>query len=145
MLKKAGIVVLGATAGMLSLAPLASAGEAPQRNNDHGHHHDGDHGGHHHGGHHKHDRGPRGCDGDAALLNVSCIGNDADINPINVGGDQVNVDDDDDDGRDGRDDRGGPGGRFDDDDDALINVSDILQRPEVGPINALGDQANIDR
>lgn len=29
MLKKAGIVVLGATAGMLSLAPLASAGEAP--------------------------------------------------------------------------------------------------------------------
>ncbi|MDD7966927.1 hypothetical protein [Actinomycetospora lemnae] len=35
MLKKAGIVVLGATAGMLSLAPLASAGEA-------GHHHDED-------------------------------------------------------------------------------------------------------
>ncbi|GAA4863535.1 hypothetical protein [Actinomycetospora straminea] len=33
MLKKAGIVVLGATAGMISLAPLANAGEA----RDHGH------------------------------------------------------------------------------------------------------------
>jgi hypothetical protein len=38
MLKKAGMVVLGATAGMLSLAPLASAGEAPSHGGDHGHH-----------------------------------------------------------------------------------------------------------
>jgi hypothetical protein len=38
MLKKAGMVVLGATAGMLSLAPLASAGEAPSHGGDHGNH-----------------------------------------------------------------------------------------------------------
>jgi hypothetical protein len=38
MLKKAGMVVLGATAGMLSLAPLASAGEAASHGGDHGHH-----------------------------------------------------------------------------------------------------------
>jgi hypothetical protein len=37
MLKKAGMVVLGATAGMLSLAPLASAGEAHSHGGDHGH------------------------------------------------------------------------------------------------------------
>ena len=37
MLKKAGIVVLGATAGMISLAPLASAGEARGHDDDHGH------------------------------------------------------------------------------------------------------------
>ena len=35
MLKKAGIVVLGATAGMISLAPLASAGEARDHDHDH--------------------------------------------------------------------------------------------------------------
>ena len=45
MLKKAGMVVLGATAGMLSLAPLASAGEAG--------HHDGGH----HGQHESHSGG----------------------------------------------------------------------------------------
>jgi hypothetical protein len=39
MLKKAGIVVLGATAGMISLAPLASAGEAHDRHHDRAHSH----------------------------------------------------------------------------------------------------------
>ena len=38
MLKKAGMVVLGATAGMISLAPLASAGEAHSHGGDHGNH-----------------------------------------------------------------------------------------------------------
>jgi hypothetical protein len=37
MLKKAGIVVLGATAGMISLAPLASAGEAHHGHGDRAH------------------------------------------------------------------------------------------------------------
>lgn len=54
MLKKAGIVVLGATAGMLSLAPLASAGESPSHDRGHDHgshgHHDDDHRGHRGGG-----------------------------------------------------------------------------------------------
>jgi hypothetical protein len=142
MLKKAGIVVLGATAGMLSLAPLASAGEAPQRNDDHGHHQGHDHDGHGHG----HGHGPRGgsCDGgaDATLLNISDIGCDAEVGPINLGGDQANVD------RDGRDGRGYDGdhrGHRHGDRDALINVSDILQNPTVNPVNALGNQANIDR
>ncbi|MFC5140806.1 hypothetical protein ACFPK1_21405 [Actinomycetospora rhizophila] len=35
MLKKAGMVVLGATAGMLTLAPLASAGEAGHDHDSH--------------------------------------------------------------------------------------------------------------
>jgi hypothetical protein len=39
MLKKAGIVVLGATAGMISLAPLASAGEASHGDHDRAHSH----------------------------------------------------------------------------------------------------------
>ncbi|GAA4908901.1 hypothetical protein EV188_104135 [Actinomycetospora succinea] len=60
MLKKAGMVVLGATAGMLSLAPLASAGEAPQ-------HGGGDHHGHHAGHDHDGDRG-HGGRGDCSKL-----------------------------------------------------------------------------
>ncbi len=83
MLKKAGIVVLGATAGMISLAPLASAGEAPQH--DGGNH---GHGQHHDGGHDRdHDRG--GCDkfaGSAGdrLISLDNVLSNADVSHVNV-------------------------------------------------------------
>lgn len=48
MLKKAGIVLAAATAGLLAVSPLAFAGD-----------YDGDHDGHHHGHHHGHGH-PRG-------------------------------------------------------------------------------------
>ena len=106
MLKKAGIVVLGATAGMLSLAPLASAGEAPShdRGHDHGSH------GHHDDG----DRGHRGGGGDCdktaissgnRLVSLDNLASNLDADNINVLS-QDNSRDSDCDG-----DRGGRGGR----------------------------------
>lgn len=137
MLKKAGMVVLGATAGMLSLAPLASAGEAPS--------HGGDQGGHHwQQDDHRGDHGHRGgsCDGGArgSLVNVSDIACDANIGPINVGGDQDNRGHGDHDGRGGRGGHDGHGRHGHG--DSLINVSDVLNNLNVEPINALGDQDN---
>ncbi|WP_433029338.1 hypothetical protein [Actinomycetospora sp. CA-053990] len=85
MLKKAGIVVLGATAGMLSLAPLASAGEAPSHGGDHGNH------GHHHD--HDGDRGHRGGGGDCdktaissgnRLVSLDNLASNLDADNINV-------------------------------------------------------------
>lgn len=72
MLKKAGIVVLGATAGMISLAPLASAGEAPS-------HGDGDHHSHHEGS----------CDKVAAtqgdnLIGLDNVASNLDLSHVNV-------------------------------------------------------------
>lgn len=100
MLKKAGIVVLGATAGMLSLAPLASAGEA-----SHGHDNDN------HRSHSSSD-----CDGASArqggqlntgdqVVGVNNVNVQAPINQIGVLSD---LDDDD---------RRGRGGDCDDDND----------------------------
>jgi hypothetical protein len=103
MLKKAGIVVLGATAGMLSLAPLASAGEAPSHGGDHGNHghHDDDHRGH---------RGGGDCDKTAIssgnrLVSLDNLASNLDADNINVLS-QDNSRDSDCDG-----DRGGRGGR----------------------------------
>jgi hypothetical protein len=80
MLKKAGMVVLGATAGMLSLAPLANAGEAPSH---------GDHGQHGHHSDHR-DHGGRGdCDklayseGDR-LVSLDNVASNLDASHINV-------------------------------------------------------------
>ena len=106
MLKKAGIVVLGATAGMLSLAPLASAGEAPSHGGDHGNH------GHHHDD--DGDRGHRGGGGDCdktaissgnRLVSLDNLASNLDADNINVLS-QDNSRDSDCDG-----DRGGRGGR----------------------------------
>jgi len=92
MLKKAGIVVLGATAGMISLAPLASAGES------HGHR---DHDNH----------SSSNCDGGAtayqggqANTGNQLIGvNNTNIQaPINQLGVLSSLNDDDDDRRGGR-------------------------------------------
>jgi hypothetical protein len=84
MLKKAGMVVLGATAGMLSLAPLANAGEATQHDGGHGQH--GEHGEHHDGGH-GHGRGDCGdvafSQGDR-LLSLDNIASNASISHVNV-------------------------------------------------------------
>src|SRR3954449_13338029 len=80
MLKKAGMVVLGATAGMLSLAPLANAGEAPEHG---GHHHDG-------GGHHDRGHGGRGDCSDVAfsqgdrLISLDNVASNAAISHVNV-------------------------------------------------------------
>ncbi|MDD7937703.1 hypothetical protein PHK61_04620 [Actinomycetospora lutea] len=83
MLKKAGMVVLGATAGMISLAPLASAGEDHQGG---GHDHHGHHAGHDHG-----DRDGRGGDcskfagsnGDR-LISLDNLASNATISDVNV-------------------------------------------------------------
>lgn len=109
MLKKAGIVVLGATAGMLSLAPLASAGESPNRdhNDDHGHgqHWDNDDHGHGHG-----HRGGGDCDKTAIssgnrLVSLDNLASNLDADNINVLSQDNSRD------RDCDGDRGGRGGR----------------------------------
>ncbi|PVZ08649.1 hypothetical protein [Actinomycetospora cinnamomea] len=101
MLKKAGIVVLGATAGMISLAPLASAGEA--------HDDDHDHRGHSHSssdcGASAVQRGQLNT-GDQGLLGINNTNIQAPINQLGVLSAYDN------DGCDGDDDeRGGRGGR----------------------------------
>jgi hypothetical protein len=154
MLKKAGIVVLGATAGMLSLAPLASAGEAS-------------HGGHDHDrGHHgEHDRDPHRGGGDCdkiaysrgdSLVNLSNVLANADVQDVNVasidggGNEGCGGDDDDRDGRHGHrhhdddhdGDRGDRGGRGGDrvaisEGDSLVNASNLLANPTLEDINVL--------
>jgi len=107
MLKKAGIVVLGATAGMLSLAPLASAGEMSDhsRGGDHGHHgsssdHDND----------RHRGGGGDCDKFAGssgdrLVSLDNLASNLDVDNINVLSQDNSRD------RDCDGDRGGRGGR----------------------------------
>ena len=110
MLKKAGIVVLGATAGMLSLAPLASAGEAPSHGGDHGNH------GHHHDD--DGDRGHRGGGGDCdktaissgnRLVSLDNLASNLDADNINVLSQDNSRDSDCDGDRGGRGGRGGHG------------------------------------
>jgi ABC-type Zn2+ transport system substrate-binding protein/surface adhesin len=94
MLKKAGIVVLGAAAGMGVLAPAAFAGEAPHEGHSKSWDHDKDHG-HHHG--HGHDRDKdrdrdrdRGCGdvadarGSSGLVNAPNALSNADISRLNI-------------------------------------------------------------
>jgi ABC-type Zn2+ transport system substrate-binding protein/surface adhesin len=94
MLKKAGIVVLGAAAGMGVLAPAAFAGEAPHEG--HSKSWDHDHGKRHHHGH-DHDRDKdrdrdrdRGCGdvadarGSSGLVNAPNLLANADISRLNV-------------------------------------------------------------
>ena len=110
MLKKAGIVVLGATAGMLSLAPLASAGEATTHGGDHGHHgsssdHDND----------RHRGGGGDCDKFAGssgdrLVSLDNLASNLDVDNINVLSQDNSRDHDCDGDRGGRGGRGGHGG-----------------------------------
>jgi hypothetical protein len=101
LLKKAGMVVLAAGAGMVALTPAAFAGDAPQ-SSDSGHswggddHGGKDHGGKDHGGwghgHHKHSKGGDGAsatNGDCAnfgsqLVGVNCTNVQAPINELGV-------------------------------------------------------------
>ena len=91
MLKKAGIVLAASAAGLLSISPLAFAGDyqgghdshrggghdcgcddgGGHRGGDHDGDHGGDHGGRDHGGR---DRGVRDSGGRGSLINVSNIG-----------------------------------------------------------------------
>jgi len=148
MLKKAGIVVLGATAGMLSLAPLASAGEAPShdRGHDHGSHgqHDDDHRGH---------RGGGDCDKTAIssgnrLVSLDNLASNLDADNINVLSQDNSRDSDCDGDRGGRDGHGhghgGHGGRDGGGDrtaissgDRLISADNILANASLDNINVL--------
>ena len=73
LLKKAGMVVLAAGAGMVALTPAAFAGDAPS-SSDSGHSSGHDHGGKHHG-HWGHGSGNHAsassCDNGANQLNAS--------------------------------------------------------------------------
>jgi hypothetical protein len=152
MLKKAGIVVLGATAGMLSLAPLASAGEAPSHGGDHGNH------GHHHDD--DGDRGHRGGGGDCdktaissgnRLVSLDNLASNLDADNINVLSQDNSRDSDCDSGRGGRDGHGhgghGHGGHGDRDGggdrtaissgDRLISADNILANASLDNINVL--------
>jgi len=151
MLKKAGIVVLGATAGMLSLAPLASAGEAPSHGGDHGNH------GHHHDD--DGDRGHRGGGGDCdktaissgnRLVSLDNLASNLDADNINVLSQDNSRDSDcdgDRGGRGGRDGHGhgghGHGGRDGGDrtaissGDRLISADNILANASLDNINVL--------
>jgi hypothetical protein len=156
MLKKAGIVVLGATAGMLSLAPLASAGEAPSHGGDHGNH------GHHHDGDHDRDRGHRGggdCDRTAIssgdrLVSLDNLASNLDVDNVNVLSEDNSRDNDCDGGRGGRGGRHGHGGHGDRDrdrdrdggggdrtaissGDRLISADNILANASLDNINVL--------
>jgi hypothetical protein len=149
MLKKAGIVVLGATAGMLSLAPLASAGEAPSHGGDHGNH------GHHHDD--DGDRGHRGGGGDCdktaissgnRLVSLDNLASNLDADNINVLSQDNSRDSDCDGGRDGHGHgghgHGGHGGRDGGGDrtaissgDRLISADNILANASLDNINVL--------
>lgn len=132
MLKKAGIVVLGATAGMLSLAPLASAGEAPSHGGDHGnhgHHHDND-------GHHGH-RGGGDCDKTAIssgnrLVSLDNLASNLDADNVNVLSQDNSRDSDCDGGRDGGGDRTAISSG-----DRLISADNILANASLDNINVL--------
>ena len=99
LLKKAGMVVLAAGAGMVALTPAAFAGDAPETASTGGHSwggdQGGDHGGKHHGwghDHHKHSEGGDGAsakNGDCAnfgsqLVGVNCTNVQAPINQLGV-------------------------------------------------------------
>ncbi|MEJ2864962.1 hypothetical protein [Actinomycetospora flava] len=148
MLKKAGMVVLGATAGMLSLAPLASAGEAPQ-------HGGGDHHGHHAG--HDHD-GHRGHGGDCSkfagsngdrLISLDNVASNATISDVDVlSRDRDRGGDCDGDRGNGRHGHGHDRGDRDDRDggdrkvafsngDRLISADNLLANADIRDINVL--------
>jgi hypothetical protein len=143
MLKKAGIVVLGATAGMLSLAPLASAGEAPSHGGDHGNH------GHHHDddGHRGH-RGGGDCDKTAIssgnrLVSLDNLASNLDADNVNVLSQDNSRDSDCGGGHGGRDGHG-HGGRDGGGDrtaissgDRLISADNILANASLDNINVL--------
>ncbi|HEY2222304.1 hypothetical protein [Actinomycetospora sp.] len=96
LLKKAGMVVLAAGAGMVALTPAAFAGDAPSSSSDSGHSWGGDdHGGQDHGwghGHHKHSKdkgGASATNGDCAnfgsqLVGANCTNVQAPINQLGV-------------------------------------------------------------
>lgn len=144
MLKKAGIVVLGAAAGMISLAPLASAGEAPQHNDDHGHSQDWHHG----------DRDRGGCDkfaGSAGdrLISLDNVASNADLTHVNVLGTDNSHDDGchgggrDGGGRHGGGRDGGGHGRGGDSTavsagNRLISADNLLANANVSHVNVLG-------
>ncbi|MHC1563626.1 hypothetical protein ACR9E3_32135 [Actinomycetospora sp. C-140] len=131
MLKKAGMVVLGATAGMLSLAPLANAGEAPSHGGDH------DNGGHHwqHDGHGHDGHGSRGdCDKTAIssgdrLVSLDNVASNATISHVNVLAE--------DNSRGG--DCDGAGGRKTaiSSGDRLISADNLLANPDLSHVNVL--------
>jgi hypothetical protein len=145
MLKKAGIVVLGAAAGMGVLAPAAFAGEAPShdghskswdRDDDHGHHR-----GHHHGHDRDRDR-DRDC-GDVAdargskgLVNAPNLLANADVSRLNIlaSDDSVNFGGSCRGGGDVADARGSSG---------LVNAPNLLANPDVSRLNVLASDDSV--
>ena len=81
MLKKAGIVLAAATAGVLALSPLAFAGDYSNGDSDHHHHHSSDNG----------DDEDNGGDSGAACFQKNKAKDDAD--GIHAQGGLVNVQD----------------------------------------------------
>jgi hypothetical protein len=133
MLKKAGIVVLGATAGVMSLSGMAFAGEAhsDDSSSKHHEHHDGDKG-------HDRDRGGS-CDKTAVssgdrLLSLDNVASNLDISRLNVLGkdDSINF-----------------GGECKGDKtavsqgDRLISADNLLANADVSRLNVLGKDGSV--
>ncbi|MDL5157437.1 hypothetical protein [Actinomycetospora termitidis] len=110
LLKKAGMVVIGAAAGVAALSGTAFAGDMPEKGG-HDHSWDRDHGhGHHHGHDRDRDRDRGDNDGNATaiggdcanlgdqLIGVNCVNVQAPISQLGV----LSTYNNDDDGRDGR-------------------------------------------
>jgi hypothetical protein len=160
MLKKAGMVVLGAAATMMSLSPAAFAGDAQpsdrdggdysQHNDnwgdhdgDYGHHH-GHHDGHHHGGHDRDGHGRCGdklaFSGGGSLVDLSNLASNVDLSHVNVLSEDHSADNDCG-GRDG-DGRGGDkaaisGGN------SLVDASNLLANADVSHVNVLSRDGGI--
>lgn len=132
MLKKAGIVVLGATAGVMSLSGMAFAGESHENSDDssskHHEHHKG----------HDHDHGDS-CDKTAVssgdrLLSLDNVASNLDISRLNVLGkdDSINF------GDECKGDKTAVSQG-----DRLISADNLLANADVSRLNVLGKDSSV--
>lgn len=129
MLKKAGIVVLGATAGVMSLSGMAFAGESEHSSDDSGsRHHE----------HHDKDRGGS-CDKTAVsngdrLLSLDNVASNLDISRLNVLGkdDSINF------GDECKGDKTAVSQG-----DRLISADNLLANADVSRLNVLGKDGSV--
>lgn len=135
MLKKAGIVVLGATAGIMSFSGMAFAGESDADtsgdDSSTNRHHDDD----------GRDRDGGGCDKIAAssgdrLLSLDNVASNLDISRLNVLGSDKSVNFGDD--CEGRGDKAAVS-----EGDRLISADNLLANADVSRVNVLGSDKSI--
>ena len=128
MLKKAGIVVLGATAGVMSLSGMAFAGEGHSSDDSGSKHHE----------HHDKDRG-NSCDKTAVsngdrLLSLDNVASNLDISRLNVLGkdDSINF------GDECKGDKTAVSQG-----DRLISADNLLANADVSRLNVLGKDGSV--